>query len=495
MDLASYMNAMKDQVATYLPSILAAVLILLLGWFVVSVISKLVYAGLKKLKVNERVSDLAGARKGKPVDIAIWAYRLVYLCLMLLVLQMFFQTLDISALDEPITAFFTVIFKYVVPTGILLLIAWCLATALKALIIKSTSKLNIDEKINSQLRIEPSTATVPVSHRVAEVAYWLVFLFFLPLILKKLNLHGLDQPLDALFNNFVTFSMKLIAAALIFGAFYIVAKIVFSIVSNLLDAAGLNSITEKVGVNSALGQKKPSTIVGTLVQVLILVIGAIAALDKLNIDAITVPATEMLNKVIGLVPNLLAGAAIILISYYIAKFICEFIASFLAGIGFDHVLEKLGISGNVKMGQKSPSVIVGTIAFIAIMLVMTIQALTTAGFTSLAVIVAELAAFLGQVAFGIIILAIGLYIANFVEKTVAASSAPNSKLLGQIAKVAILVVSLAMALKRMGIADEIVSLAFGLTLGALAVAFGLAFGLGGREQAGEIVKQFVQKFK
>ena len=107
----------------------------------------------------------------------------------------------------------------------------------------------------------------------------------------------------------------------------------------------------------------------------------------------------------------------------------------------------------------------------------------------------RLAAFLGHIAFGIIILAIGLYIANFVEKTVASSSAPNSKLLGQIAKVAILVVSLAMALKRMGIADEIVSLAFGLTLGALAVAFGLAFGLGGRDQAGELVKDFVQKFK
>ena len=144
-----------------------------------------------------------------------------------------------------------------------------------------------------------------------------------------------------------------------------------------------------------MGQKKPSTIVGTLVQVLILVIGAIAALDKLNIEAITVPATEMLNKVIGLVPNLLAGGAIILFSYYVGRFICEFIANFLSGIGFDHILEKLGIAGKVQMGQKSPSVIVGTLAFVAIMLVMTIQALNTAGFASLSGIVSELAAFLG----------------------------------------------------------------------------------------------------
>ncbi len=495
MDISSYLDPIITQAAAFLPGFAVAVGILLLGWLFAGIISKIIYTGLKKLKVNESISKLTGAKQGKPIDIARWVYKLVYLCIMLMAVQMAFEKLDISALNGPIAAFYALIFTYVIPVGILLLVAWLLATFLKTIIIKASEKANLDSTINEKLRLEGDSAASSVGHRVGEVAYWLVFLFFLPLILQKLDLNGLDQPIDAIFSNIVNFAMRLATAALIFVAFWIVAKIVFNIVSNLLDAAGLNSLTEKVGINSALGQKKPSTIVGTLVQAFILIVGAISALDKLNIDAISVPATEMLQKVVGLIPNLLAAAAIILIAYYVGKFVCEFIANFLSGIGFDHILEKLGIAGKVNMNQKRPSVIVGIIAYVAIMLIMTTQALNTAGFDSLAGIVSELSSFLGHVFFGIIILGIGLYIANIIENTVASSSAPNSKLLGQIAKVAILVVSLAMALKRMGIADEIVSLAFGLTLGALAVAFGLAFGLGGRDQAGEIVKDFVKKFK
>ncbi len=52
-----------------------------------------------------------------------------------------------------------------------------------------------------------------------------------------------------------------------------------------------------------------------------------------------------------------------------------------------------------------------------------------------------------------------------------------------------------MALRQMGLADEIVNLAFGLTLGALAVAFALAFGLGGREAAGEELKAWIRQIK
>jgi len=47
----------------------------------------------------------------------------------------------------------------------------------------------------------------------------------------------------------------------------------------------------------------------------------------------------------------------------------------------------------------------------------------------------------------------------------------------------------------MGIADDIVNLAFGLTLGSIAVAFALAFGLGGREAAGKSMEDFLSRFR
>ena len=52
-----------------------------------------------------------------------------------------------------------------------------------------------------------------------------------------------------------------------------------------------------------------------------------------------------------------------------------------------------------------------------------------------------------------------------------------------------------MGLRAMGLADDIVNLAFGLTLGAIAVAFALSFGLGGREAAGEHMQHWLSQFR
>ena len=73
----------------------------------------------------------------------------------------------------------------------------------------------------------------------------------------------------------------------------------------------------------------------------------------------------------------------------------------------------------------------------------------------------------------------------------AKSDAPG---LSTLARFATLGLFLAIALRYMGLADDIVNLAFGLTLGAVAVAFALSFGLGGREAAGKQMEKFFDKF-
>jgi hypothetical protein len=65
-------------------------------------------------------------------------------------------------------------------------------------------------------------------------------------------------------------------------------------------------------------------------------------------------------------------------------------------------------------------------------------------------------------------------------------------LLAKAAQAAILVLTGAMALRQIGVANEIINLAFGLLLGAVAFATALAFGLGGREVAGRELKNWVQ---
>jgi hypothetical protein len=105
------------------------------------------------------------------------------------------------------------------------------------------------------------------------------------------------------------------------------------------------------------------------------------------------------------------------------------------------------------------------------------------GFAALAVLVTQFIAFAAQVILGLIIFAIGLYLSNLAAKVIQASKAAQAGLLAMAARVSILVLAGAMALRQMGLANDIINMAFGLLLGAIAVAVALAFGLGGRDIA------------
>jgi hypothetical protein len=102
---------------------------------------------------------------------------------------------------------------------------------------------------------------------------------------------------------------------------------------------------------------------------------------------------------------------------------------------------------------------------------------------------------LGQLVLALIILGIGIYLANLARGVVLSAGGENAAFLASVARIAILVLAGAMALRQLGIADDIVNLAFGILLGALGIAAALAFGLGGRDVAGREVERFVKSLR
>ena len=96
---------------------------------------------------------------------------------------------------------------------------------------------------------------------------------------------------------------------------------------------------------------------------------------------------------------------------------------------------------------------------------------------------------------GLIIFGFGLWLANVAAATVQASGAAQAGMLAMVARVSILALASAMALTQMGLADQIVTLAFGLTLAAFALAAALAFGLGGREVAGQQLEEWMKSLR
>jgi hypothetical protein len=129
------------------------------------------------------------------------------------------------------------------------------------------------------------------------------------------------------------------------------------------------------------------------------------------------------------------------------------------------------------------------------MLFASVEAARLLGFGALADLLAQFIQLGGQIILGLIVFGIGLYLANLAANMIESSGATNARLLAWAARVAILVLSGAMALRQMGIANEIVNLAFALLLGAIAVAAALAFGLGGRETAGRELETWVNRVK
>ncbi|MDK3159312.1 mechanosensitive ion channel [Kamptonema cortianum] len=144
---------------------------------------------------------------------------------------------------------------------------------------------------------------------------------------------------------------------------------------------------------------------------------------------------------------------------------------------------------------QSPSEIVGIIVLIAIMLFATITATEILGLAALTLIITGILQIAGQVLVGLVIFAIGLYLANVTFRIITSSGNYQARVLGQTARIAILTLVGAMALQQMGIASSIVNLAFGLLLGAIAVAIALAFGLGGREVAADQIREWLSAFK
>jgi hypothetical protein len=197
----------------------------------------------------------------------------------------------------------------------------------------------------------------------------------------------------------------------------------------------------------------------------------------------------------GALPALFGAFLVLAIAYVVGRIVAGLATNLLAGMGFNAIMARLGLGKEPKEGERTPSEVVGYLVLVAVMLFAGIEALSLLNFELLAKGLAQLTAFAGQVILGLIIFAFGLYFANLAATTIRSTGTAQSGLLAASARVAILVLAGAMALRQMGLANEIVNMAFGLILGAIAVAVALAFGLGGREVAARQLEGWIESIK
>ena len=277
---------------------------------------------------------------------------------------------------------------------------------------------------------------------------------------------------------------------------WFVARIVQRIVTNLLAAVGADRLSDSVGLDKALGTQKLSRLIGLIVYILVLLPVIIAALNTLQLEAVSGPASNMLNLVLEAIPAIFAAALVIAISYVVGKTIAGLVSNLLAGIGFDRILLRLGLADTeAKEASWKPSSIAGSVVLVSIMLFSAMEAFSLLGFVALAALISEFLFFAGHVAMGLIIFGLALYLSELVARAVRGSGVVQANLLAMVAKISIVVLGSTMALRQMGLANDIVAIGFGLVLGALAIAAAVAFGVGGRHIAARELEKWVDSLK
>ncbi|MCP5115269.1 MAG: mechanosensitive ion channel, partial [bacterium] len=183
------------------------------------------------------------------------------------------------------------------------------------------------------------------------------------------------------------------------------------------------------------------------------------------------------------------------LAFVVGRLVSGLVVNLLAGAGFNNVLARLGLAKEGAQSERAPAGVVGTLILVAIMLFASIEAAGLLGFENLSVLLSDFVGFAGQVILGLVVFGVGLFLADVAAQTIRASSAQQASLLSAAARISIIVLAGAIALRQMGLANEIIELAFGLLLGSIAVAVALAFGLGGREVAARQIDGWLQSLR
>ena len=484
MDFSAMGDSLGIAFGAELPRIVGAILILIVGW----IAAVLVRGGVRRLlaaaQLNVRIAETTEHKLDLEAATSAGAFWLIILITLIGV----FNSLNLVLASGPFEVLVKQIAAYLprfVAGVLLVLVAWLAAVALRAVVNRVLDASGLDDKLSANAGMQPMRKSV------GNMLFWLVILLFVPAILSVFDLGGLLDPVKVMVTKILDILPNLFAAFLIGFAGWLLGKVLAGLVANILAAAGADQGAHRLGLDPTL---LISQVIGTIVLIFVFVPALIAALDALRIEAISRPATDMLGKLLAAVPNIVAAALILVVTYYVAKFAAGLLGRLLNSMGLDTLPEKLGLTGIFAGGAQLSRLVSMLVLFFA-MLFATVEAANRLEFTQVRDVVTLFIKLGGDIVLGATILIIGFWLANLAHNAIRRADTTNSESLATIARVAILGLVIAMGLRAMGIADDIVNLAFLLTFGAVAVAVALSFGLGGREAAGRQMEHWLAKFR
>ncbi len=498
------LGIMADNPAVQLGArVLLAILLFIAGWIVAKMISYAVYQLLSRTDLDNRVAEklgislLLGERK-KTEDgegtVERFISQVVYYIVMLLVVVGVLEFAGLSQVAGPLERLVDTVVQSLPRIGkaaLILIVAYVAGRILAKVASTALDGLKFDDRF-AELA-EAGENKPAFSATVSSVVFWLVMLVGIAGAFEALEITPIAEPLHGAIDHIVGVLPKVGFAALLVLVGWFGGRIARAVLRKVLQGLGFDTLAEKAQLDRVTGKTSPSEVVATGVMVFIIVQASIAALNEVGLTTLSEPLTDMMGQFWNLLPKLAVGIVIIVVAVFVGQLLRRVVATALRNVGLDRFMANIGFK---KLSERDDRIneyseALGFAVQIGIILLGVAQALST---LELATWAGYVSAFLGyivkNVAVATFVVAVGFAIGNYVRDLILARGDDEaSKWMGEFARYAVLVFAFTMAVRQLDVAEDFVLLTFGLLFGALCLGAALAFGLGGREVAGDIVKR------
>jgi hypothetical protein len=199
------------------------------------------------------------------------------------------------------------------------------------------------------------------------------------------------------------------------------------------------------------------------------------------------------------VPALFGAMVILFAGYLLARLFEKGTEKVLRRIRFNQLLERGGVLDAVERAGShvNPTRIAASIIFWFVMFTVMLVAANALGLQSLANVFSELVSYIPSVIAAIVIIIVGIVLGGFVGGLIMASAGGlhGGPTLSRVGKAGVIVLAVFMALQELGVASEIVTTAFAILFGAVALALALAFGLGNRDLAAQVTREWYERYR
>ena len=469
-------------------NVVGAIAILIIGWLIALVASRKISSVIHRLNAHKTVLP-DGTEVPQISNSDTFAGKVIYYIIMIFAVLGCFSVLKMNAAAEPLKDFASAVATYapnIAGALLLAVIAWIVAGIARSVVRTAVMKSKLNDRLASQIGAGNQENAAEYA---AKTVYYTVFLFFLPAILNALKIYGITAPLQSMFEKVLTYLPNMIAAAAILAVGLFVADIVRKSVSGLVVISRLNALGESAGVSKLFGNQGLASMASIVAYILVAIPVVISALTALQIKVLSDSVAGFFNKLLDATGDIIGAALIIFAAVVFGSFVASLVTQLTAAFGLDRFVESLGLKSEGKE-TTAPSVIVGKLTLVTIVVMAVLAACEILEFNQLAALIQDFVKFGANVLLSIVVLLVGIWLANFAADAVKGKC---SDMITAGVRCCVIIFTAALALGNLKIGGSIVQTAFALILGAVCVAAAIAFGLGGREAAARLLDSWLNK--